>query len=207
MNMSIGNNIRIMRRKCGFTQEELAARLSVTPQAVSKWENGGGLPDLSQIVPLAQIFGITTDSLLGVTSAVYGKSHTEAAMGHEKLLMASSLPPAEKHLANYSYFRLESEKEPTNYAIMCRCINHAAEISRYVDFEDFMSDRPEERSEIFEDCERKNACIARFCDDRSIIEKSDFAMAWIYIHIKLYQWRKNRCELSQCDLDSCQKKV
>ena len=128
-------------------------------------------------------------------------------MGHEKLLMASSLPPAEKHLANYSYFRLESEKEPTNYAIMCRCINHAAEISRYVDFEDFMSGRPEERDEIFEDCERKNACIARFCDDRSIIEKSDFAMAWIYIHIKLYQRRKNRCELSQCDLDSCQKKV
>lgn len=190
MNMSIGNNIRIMRRKCGFTQEELAARLSVTPQAVSKWENSGGLPDLSQIVPLAQIFGITTDSLLGVTSAVYGKSHTEAAMGHEKLLMASSLPPAEKHLANYSYFRLESEKEPTNYAIMCRCINHAAEISRYVDFEDFMSDRPEERDEIFEDCERKNACIARFCDDRSIIEKSDFAMAWIYIHIKQFDKAK-----------------
>ncbi|MBR2914149.1 MAG: helix-turn-helix transcriptional regulator, partial [Oscillospiraceae bacterium] len=74
MNLSIGENIRIMRRRCGFTQEELAARLSVTPQAVSKWENGGGFPDLMQIVPLAQIFGITTDSLLGVTGAVYGKA-------------------------------------------------------------------------------------------------------------------------------------
>ncbi len=186
MNMSIGNNIRIMRHRCGFTQEELAARLSVTPQAVSKWENGGGLPDLTQIVPLAQVFGITTDSLLGVTSAVYGKSHTEAAMGHEKLLMASTLPPAEKHLSAYSYFRAESEKEPTNYAIMCRCINHAAEISRYADFEGFMSDRPEDRDEIFADCEQKNACIARFCDDRAIIEKSDFAMAWIHIHTKQF---------------------
>lgn len=186
MSISIGENIRIMRRRYGFTQEELAARLSVTPQAVSKWENGGGFPDLMQIVPLAQIFGITTDSLLGVTGAVYGKAHTEAALGHEKLLMASSLPLAEKHLAAYSYFRAESEKEPSNYAIMCRCINHAAEISRYADFENFMADRIEERIEIFEDCKRKNACIARFCEDRSIVEKSDFAMAWIYIHTKEY---------------------
>lgn len=192
--MSIGNNIRIMRRKCGFTQEELAARLSVTPQAVSKWENGGGLPDLSQIVPLAQIFGITTDSLLGAASAVYGKAHTEAALGHEKLLMSTSLPPAEKHLALYSYFRAESEKEPSNYAIMCRCINHAAEISRYVDFEDFMSDHPEERDEIFEDCERKNSCIARFCEDRTIVEQSDFAMAWIYIHSKQFDKAKAMIE-------------
>lgn len=186
MNLSIGENIRIMRRRCGFTQEELAARLSVTPQAVSKWENGGGLPDLSLIVPLAQIFGVTTDSLLGVVSAVYGKAHTEAALSHEKLLMASSLSSAEKHLAAYAYFRAESEKEPTNYAIMCRCINHAAEISRYADFENFMADRTEERNEIFEDCMRKNAYIARFCDDRTIIEKSDFAMAWIFIHTKAY---------------------
>ena len=63
MKLSIGENIKTMRRKCGFTQEELAARLAVTPQAVSKWENGNGTPDISQLIPLAQIFGITTDSL------------------------------------------------------------------------------------------------------------------------------------------------
>lgn len=149
-------------------------------------ETGGGLPDITQLVPLAQIFGITTDSLLGAASAVYGKAHTEAALGHEKLLMSSSLPPAEKHLAIYSYFRAESEKEPTNYTIMRKCINHAAEISRYADFDDFMADRADERDEIFEDCQRKNACIARYCDDRATVEHSDFAMAWIYIHTKQF---------------------
>lgn len=194
MNTSIGENIRIMRRKCGFTQEELAAQLSVTPQAVSKWENGGGLPDISLIVPLAQIFDITTDSLLGAASTVYGKAHTDSALGHEKLIMSGNLPAAEKHLALYSYFRVESEKEPTNYNIMCKCINHAAEISRYADFEDFMSDRIDERNEIFEDCERKNACIARFCEDKSIVECSDFAMAWIYIHLKEFDKAKKMIE-------------
>lgn len=99
--MTIGENIRMMRRRCGLTQEALAAKLSVTPQAVSKWENGGGLPDLSQIMPLAQIFGITTDSLLGVVPTVYGKAHTEAALAHEQLLMVSELPTAENLIRSF----------------------------------------------------------------------------------------------------------
>ena len=53
-----------MRRKCGFTQEEVASRIAVTPQAVSKWENGGGLPDITQLVPLSKLFGVSTDYLL-----------------------------------------------------------------------------------------------------------------------------------------------
>lgn len=190
MKNSIGENIKIMRRKCGFTQEELASMLSVTPQAVSKWENENGTPDISQIVPLAQIFGITTDSLLGVVSATYGDAHTEAAMGHEKLLMSSSQSEAEKHLAAYTYFRTESEKEPTNYTIMRKCINHGASLSRYVDFDGFLSDQPELLNEIFSDCERKNLCITRYCEDKNNIEKSDYAMIWIYIHIKEFDKAK-----------------
>lgn len=190
MNHSIGENIKTMRRKCGFTQEELATRLSVTPQAISKWENGNGTPDISQLVPLAQIFGITTDSLLGVVSATYGDAHTEATLGHEKLLMSTSQPIAEKHLAAYTYFRAESEKEPTNYTIMRKCIAHGASLSRYVDFNGFLSDQPEMRDEIFADCERKNLCIARYCEDRTTIEKSDYCMIWIYIHIKEFDKAK-----------------
>jgi len=187
---TIGENIKIMRRKCGFTQEELATRLSVTPQAISKWENGNGTPDISQLIPLAQIFGITTDSLLGVVSATYGDAHTEAALGHEKLLMSTSQSEAEKHLAAYTYFRAESEKEPTNYTIMRKCINHAAEISRHADFSGFLSDTPEQYQEIIADCERKNLCISRYCEDKSEVEKSDYAMIWIYIHIKEFDKAK-----------------
>lgn len=190
MNMPIGENIKTMRRKCGFTQEELAERLSVTPQAVSKWENGNGLPDINQLVPLAQIFGISTDSLLGVVSAAYGDTHTEAAEEHVRLLMNSPLSSAEKHLAAYTYLRAESEKEPTNYTLMRKCINRAAEISRYADFDGFMSDKPEARDEIFADCERKNACISRYCEDKSNIERSDYAMTWIYIHTKKFDKAK-----------------
>ncbi len=190
MNLSIGENIKIMRRKCGFTQEELASMLAVTPQAVSKWENGNGTPDISQLVPLAQIFGITTDSLLGMVSAAYGKAHTEAALNHEKLLMSTAQSKAERHLAAYTYFRAESEKEPTNYDIMRKCINHGADLSRFINLNGFLADKPELREEIFADCERKNQCISRYCEDRDIVEKSDFAMAWVYIHNQKYDKAK-----------------
>ncbi len=191
MNISIGENIKNMRRKCGFTQEELAIRLGVTPQAVSKWENGNGTPDISQLVPISQIFGITTDSLLGVIYATYGEAHTEAALGHEKLIfLSTTLSAPEKHLAAYSYFRAESEKEPTNYTIMRKCINHGAEISRYADFNGYLSDKPEFRDEIFADCERKNLCISRYCEDKNNIEKSDNAMIWIYLHTKEFDKAK-----------------
>ena len=43
MTNTIGNNIKEKRIKCGFTQEEVANRIAVTPQAVSKWENGVSL--------------------------------------------------------------------------------------------------------------------------------------------------------------------
>ena len=62
--MTIGQSIRYHRKKLNLTQAQLAERLNVTPQAVSKWESGSGLPDLSMAVPLARALGTTTDELL-----------------------------------------------------------------------------------------------------------------------------------------------
>ncbi len=54
------------QRERGLTQEELAGRIGVTAQAISKWENETGLPDISQIVPLATELGVRTDVLFGL---------------------------------------------------------------------------------------------------------------------------------------------
>ena len=61
MSSTMGQIIKDLRKKNGFTQEELAVRLGVTYQAVSKWENDTGMPDISQVVPLASIFRVSTD--------------------------------------------------------------------------------------------------------------------------------------------------
>lgn len=52
--MTLGNNIKKYRHDLGITQEELAGILCVTRQAVSKWESGASLPEVTRIVPLAQ---------------------------------------------------------------------------------------------------------------------------------------------------------
>ena len=63
---NMGGIIRRLRMERDWTQEELAARLGVSSQAVSKWETGQSLPDISQVPQLARTFGITTDELFGM---------------------------------------------------------------------------------------------------------------------------------------------
>ena len=63
--MPIGQVIKKLRKERNLTQEELAELLNITSQAVSKWESEAGLPDISQIVPIASVFGVSTDVLFG----------------------------------------------------------------------------------------------------------------------------------------------
>lgn len=64
---TIGQNIRKLRKERGMTQEELASRLNISAQAVSKWEMETCSPDISQIVPLAALFGVSADVLFGIS--------------------------------------------------------------------------------------------------------------------------------------------
>ena len=63
--MTMGKKIRALREKEGLTQEQLAEKLGVSPQAVSKWENDQSCPDISILPELAKILGVSTDELLG----------------------------------------------------------------------------------------------------------------------------------------------
>jgi transcriptional regulator with XRE-family HTH domain len=62
---TFGKRIVHHRKRLGLTQEQLAEKLGVTAQAVSKWENDQSCPDIGTLPLLAEIFGITTDALLG----------------------------------------------------------------------------------------------------------------------------------------------
>ena len=68
MEQTIGKRISENRKRLGLTQDALAEKLGVTAQAVSKWENDQSCPDITMLPKLAAIFGITTDTLLGVES-------------------------------------------------------------------------------------------------------------------------------------------
>ncbi len=65
--MELGKKIRQLRFKANLTQEQLAEKLGIGAQSVSKWENGVTLPDITALPLLADIFGITIDDLFDLT--------------------------------------------------------------------------------------------------------------------------------------------
>ena len=64
MNIEIANKLQQMRKKNGLSQEELAIKMGVTRQAVSKWERAESAPDMENLILLAKLYGVTIDELL-----------------------------------------------------------------------------------------------------------------------------------------------
>ena len=66
--MELGKKIRQLRFKAGLTQEQLAEKLGIGAQSVSKWENAVAMPDITALPLLAEIFGVTIDELFDLTT-------------------------------------------------------------------------------------------------------------------------------------------
>ena len=64
MNLEIANRLVALRRERGLSQEDLAARLGVSRQAISKWERAESSPDTDNLIALARLYGISLDELL-----------------------------------------------------------------------------------------------------------------------------------------------
>ena len=62
--MILADKITALRKKAGWSQEELAEQLGVTRQSVSKWEGEQSVPDMDKVVQMSRLFGVTTDFLL-----------------------------------------------------------------------------------------------------------------------------------------------
>lgn len=62
--MNLSENLKVLRKKKGLSQEQLAEQLNVSRQAVSKWESNGGMPEMDSLIILSEIFECTIDDLL-----------------------------------------------------------------------------------------------------------------------------------------------
>lgn len=67
-------NLKRLRRERGMSQEELASRLGVVRQTVSKWESGSSFPDANLLVNLAAVFQVSADELLGIKAETRSSS-------------------------------------------------------------------------------------------------------------------------------------
>ena len=65
--MMLNENIKALRKSKGLSQEELAVRLNVVRQTVSKWEQGLSVPDAAMLISIAEVFEAPVSTLLGET--------------------------------------------------------------------------------------------------------------------------------------------
>ena len=90
--MILADKIILLRRKCGWSQEQLAEQLGISRQSVSKWESGASIPDLDKIIRLSSLFGVSCDYLLKdeVEEITYTDGpEEEGTAGQEKIRSVS----------------------------------------------------------------------------------------------------------------------
>lgn len=189
MAMTIGQNIRQLRKEHEMTQEELAVAIGVTPQAISKWEKDTGLPDIRQIVPLANVFRVSTDVLLGVEPPV-----DNAESVHEWILRVregideNDTETLITALNTFKQCPREYDDAPElrltrlmlGYQILC-----AGDIKLTA----------KEKREIVSECERNAHAIMQYSHDETLIQEARTWLVRLYVARGDYEQAR---ELADC---------
>lgn len=191
--IELGNNIKTARKKRGLTQEELAIQLNVTPQAVSRWESGTGMPDISMLVPLSQVLSVSIDALFGIEKAGQDEmQYMEIRRAFEEI-ESQKQSPAEAALSECRLLSEKCEANPASYVYACCFVETAANLTRYLD------DMQESDQNLWKDCKekaiRQGIWVIRFCDIKEWVERTHFALAWIYIHEKDFMSARDHIQM------------
>lgn len=95
--MILADKIMALRKKAGWSQEELAAWLNISRQSVSKWEGAQSIPDMDKVVQMSRLFGVTTDFLLKDELEI--EEHTQSEPMDEPPLRRVTMEEASAYLA------------------------------------------------------------------------------------------------------------
>ena len=190
--MSLGNNIKKYRHDLGYTQEELASILCITSQAVSKWESGAGLPDVTQIVPLAQALNVSTDALFGFSTENYNVKLAEEVSQKADSLRDSG-EQSQGALRAVEYLDQQCEENIFNYGIMTRFVQAIAHMSRYVNpknsyYSGLLENDGKEWKQIIRKTENRAMQVIRYSGDKGLADTCHYALAWLCWHTS--EWEK-----------------
>lgn len=112
MNIKIGEKIKSLRKKTDVTQDKFAEYLGITPQAISRWENGTAYPDIEMIPAIANFFDISTDELFGLDK---NKNQEKINKIYEQL---NELSPKGLHNKKIEILRTAIQEFPNNHDLL-----------------------------------------------------------------------------------------
>lgn len=192
--MSLGNNIKKYRHELGITQEELAGILCITSQAVSKWESGAGLPDVTQIVPLAQALTVSTDALFGFAAENFDRKLAEDVKQEANTLRDSG-EQSQGALTAMEYLDQQCEANIFNYGILTRFVQAVAHMSRYVNPDnahcsDLLKENGKAWKQLIRRAENRAMQVIRYSGEKKLVDECHYALAWVYWHTG--EWEKGR---------------
>ncbi len=168
--MKIGQTIKLCRKEKNLTQGQLAELIGVSTQAVSKWETDTGMPDITQIVPLAKVLEVSTDKLLGHTDETYERELQEVRSIYGGINLIDDIEKAADFYEKCLNF---FNKYPDVPDVALRCLEYYVEL--------FSKKKLNLSNELFlQECERYRNSIVRYETDSDHICKAYYLMARAY---------------------------
>ncbi len=140
------------------------------------------MPDISMVVPLATTLSVSTDTLFGLNNSTYDNLHI-LDVKSKMDAMFDGTRKEESSLEICHYLQTEITNSPANYALLCLYVERTANLSRYIRNSEQCQ---EEWPHIKNNAIKYGLQIIRFSSDNALIERTHFAMAWIYMQEKDY---------------------
>ena len=175
MNETMGQIIRRLRKERNLTQEELAEQLDVTFQAVSKWENDAVMPDISQVVPIANVFGVSTDVLFGTVGINTTEEVIKIIEDAQSLLSAPIT--AENFYAKHCALKEGLKIYPNNPMLLANLLETGIGLAYPQNQEVY---DPEHAEEIYHECERYANLVISYSKNASDIMRAHMIMVALH---------------------------
>lgn len=152
MELTIGKKLKTLRKERDLTQEEVAAHLGISFQAISKWERGDGYPDITMLPALANYFRVSVDELIGMDDIASAQKFDEINRLWEENRKNK------KHRENVELMREALKTYPNNALLL---IQLACSLER-------LSGTEAEKREYLRESIEVHEQILRYCDDSEI---------------------------------------
>lgn len=187
---NLGNKIKELRIKHNFTQEELAEQLNISSQAVSKWENGISLPDIAQIVPLVNIFGITSDELLGISDTSENESVEELIKECQDYISQGYY--RDKMFTIHDKCTLMLDKYPNNMRLLSYTIGHIVNLAD--DIKDSDDPDKERIDRLYKEAIRRANVVINYSKDITQVMDAKLWLVRIYSTLQDFAKAKEYAE-------------
>jgi len=177
----MGTIIRRLRRERNLTQEELAELLGVTFQAVSKWENDTGMPDISQVVPLARVFGVSTDTIFGTEPENTGDEDIDGFIHgiEHKICNCPDGEDLQCRIECVNDVRLKLKEYPSNFKLIAYSLGHL-----YGTISDLAAaGKTEESKSYIPEFIRNANLVLDHCTDAEYLNEANMWYTYFYLHM------------------------